>query len=419
MAAPTLNELLIGVNSANEATNAKMTFTTEIMHMMHGFGDSERPLVESAQLMEDIVRQQMMSLLVEAVNVATQRGSRTVSIEEILFLIRKDRSRLVRLLRHLHFKDSAPSGGGGQASPELDLEALLSGLPPSGPGSGQDLAPRRKRLKICSDFLSSIDDTGQLVSALELEQFDEIKHRRNLRIEQMTRTMTESQYLNYCQSRRASFACRSQPNKFRDWLLSAERRRGARDEEGEQGDEKEEEEGDSELTKVLAQVKLDNLAIEVLQYLAFETVALIVDYCFLVKQDRRRDTGDPVASLMPVDKMKNPEMSLFQSRRRSSGSSVSSEREDAPLTPFEESTLVAGSPCKQSRNVLAFGPCSSRLKNSDTGTKCNLEMSPESCIQVSDIREVTRRFFTQNGPFVILQKGTSSKSVAGKLFALR
>lgn len=59
--------------------------------------------------------------------------------------------------------------------------------------------------------------------------------------------MNEAQYLKYCEMRQESFADKAKATKFRDWILK-----------------------DS-----LTEIKPNLFALEVLQYLAFETVAQV------------------------------------------------------------------------------------------------------------------------------------------------
>ncbi|KAH6929012.1 hypothetical protein HPB50_022389 [Hyalomma asiaticum] len=70
----------------------------------HGFGDSSEPLLESVKLVEDIVVQQIKCVFHRAAEVAMLRGSKAVSIEDVLFLMRKNKFKLGRLVRYLELK---------------------------------------------------------------------------------------------------------------------------------------------------------------------------------------------------------------------------------------------------------------------------------------------------------------------------
>lgn len=114
---------------------------------------------------------------------ARTRASLSVGLEEILFLLRKNKVMLVRLLRHLSFKDALPSTGGMIQPATLAGDELLQpvGLAAELSQTSADMKPQQtKRVKLCYDFLTSIDQTGELVSAFSEDFFDEIKHQRNL-----------------------------------------------------------------------------------------------------------------------------------------------------------------------------------------------------------------------------------------------
>jgi hypothetical protein len=82
-----------------------------------------------------------------------------------------------------------------------------------------------------------------------------------------------------------------------------------------------------------ADVKINDFAIEVLQYLAYETVAEIVDLCFLVRQDTHKDASDPVVSLMRD--VRHP-----LSRRSSSASSITSQQDNSGISGATASMMT-------------------------------------------------------------------------------
>lgn len=69
--------------------------------MMFGLGDCPDPLLETAQLIEIIVLEQMISLLYQAKEVADLRGAPAVGPEDVLFLMRNNISALKRLISYL------------------------------------------------------------------------------------------------------------------------------------------------------------------------------------------------------------------------------------------------------------------------------------------------------------------------------
>ena len=69
--------------------------------MLWGLGDSHRPSIATAQLIENIVIQQMFSLLSQAQEIAELRESASIGVQDILFLLRKDKIKIQRLMNYL------------------------------------------------------------------------------------------------------------------------------------------------------------------------------------------------------------------------------------------------------------------------------------------------------------------------------
>lgn len=113
---------------------------------MFVFGEVQDPNMETINLVEDIVRSQIIELvsmwlvswmalgtyaeqIVQARALATRRGARYLSAEDLIFLIRHDRGKVNRLRTYLswkdvrkHAKDSGGDGGGG-----VEVETLEDG----------------------------------------------------------------------------------------------------------------------------------------------------------------------------------------------------------------------------------------------------------------------------------------------------
>ena len=72
--------------------------------MLFAFGDSRNPKPETASLIEEVCQQQMAEIVVRASDVASNRGSPTIGIEDLLFLMRRSPikiQRLVKVIREL------------------------------------------------------------------------------------------------------------------------------------------------------------------------------------------------------------------------------------------------------------------------------------------------------------------------------
>ncbi|XP_015253096.1 PREDICTED: transcription initiation protein SPT3 homolog [Cyprinodon variegatus] len=230
-------------SSSKERPSSRTSFIPELQSMMFALGDARRPLFETAALVEDIVHTQLINMLHQACEGAALRGSRVISAEDILFLLRRDKRKLARLLKYLQFRDFKFKLL--KTVEEEDLQQESAG---SSAGGNQ----RRQRLAL--DFLAWMDQTGEFLSLAEKQEVDTIKQERMERLERHTRNMDTAQYTEFCESRQLSFAKKA--SKFRDWLDCSS-----------------------------LELKPNSMATEILSYLAYETVAQIVDLSLLVKQE--------------------------------------------------------------------------------------------------------------------------------------
>lgn len=123
---------------------------------------------------------------------------------------------------------------------------------------------------------------------------DEVKQQRCIRAEIMTRSMDEARYLKFSKARNASFANKNR-HKFSDWIAP-----------------------DSEFCVFnyltlennfhlsvkyifvlcyLGDITVTKQAYIILGYLAYETVAQIIDFALLVRQDQNKIYGDAIDRL--------------------------------------------------------------------------------------------------------------------------
>ncbi|XP_051711641.1 transcription initiation protein SPT3 homolog isoform X3 [Oryctolagus cuniculus] len=169
--------------------------------------------------------------------------------------MRKDKKKLRRLLKYMFMRDYKSKIIKSIDEDDL-LEDKLSGS-----------SNTNKRQKIAQDFFNSIDQTGELMAMLENDEIDEVKQERMERAERQTRIMDSAQYAEFCESRHLSFSKKT--SKFRDWLDCSS-----------------------------MEIKPTIVAMEILAYLAYETVAQLVDLALLVRQDMVTKAGDPFSHAM-------------------------------------------------------------------------------------------------------------------------
>eukprot|EP00057_Strongylocentrotus_purpuratus_P012343 XP_011666817.1 PREDICTED: transcription initiation protein SPT3 homolog isoform X1 [Strongylocentrotus purpuratus] len=236
----------------------RVSFIPEIQSMMFALGDCKKPVYESASLIEDIVHHQMTILLQRAADVCILRGARFTSIEDFIFLMRKDHDKLRRLFQFLSFKDM-----GTKISRQISIEEEED-------ISDELKATQAKRRKLCQDILSSIDHTGELSMLLESDEVDAIKLERQDRADQKARGMDLNSYKEYAEARRMNFIKKA--SKFKEWLDIGN-----------------------------LEPKPNAFAMEIVGFLAHETVAQIVDLSLLVQRDMLVSPCDPISkSMTPI-----------------------------------------------------------------------------------------------------------------------
>ncbi|GAA6231945.1 transcription initiation protein SPT3 homolog [Lates japonicus] len=238
-------------SSSKDRPGSKTSFVPELQSMMFALGDARRPLHETAALVEDIVHTQLITMLHQACEGAALRGSRVISAEDILFLMRRDKRKVARLLKYLQFRDYKSKLLKTLEDDDVPQE--------TGGAAGGVASGNQRRQRLAQDFLVWMDQTGELLSLAERE-VDPVKQERMERLERQTRSMDQAQYSEFCESRQLSFAKKA--SKFRDWLDCSS-----------------------------LELKPNSIAMEILSYLAYETVAQIVDLSLLVKQEMMAKTN--------------------------------------------------------------------------------------------------------------------------------
>jgi hypothetical protein len=229
--------------------------------MMYTFGDSRQTLPASAKLMEEIVRQNIVWLLIQASQVCHRRGSRFMNVEDVLFAIRHDTVNVRRVLEFLSWKDirkEAKNAGNREQKDTLDVDELVGGdldETLDDETMAKTGLPRRRRPRLSFDFYSSfyeyLDDEDRNLD----EDFSETILRLK-EADELTKKMTMDEYMDYSDCRQASFTFKKN-KKFRDWL---------------------------NIQKYI-DMKPNDDVIEILGYIAWETVAKITKAALIVKKE--------------------------------------------------------------------------------------------------------------------------------------
>nr|CAD7572471.1 unnamed protein product [Timema californicum] len=222
--------------------------------MMYACGDNPFPHHSSAYLIEDIVKEQLHHILCKAVEVCDLRGTKVIQLEELIFLMRKNRVKIHRLLSYLRVKDMKNMNG---ESVNVDSESVPL----------EELKQKNTEYQTCLSFLKKIDNTGELTD-MNYQPFDKIMYERNMRADKTAQSLDEANYMIFTQARRASFVHSKNAEKFTDWVQSFWK--------------------SPESPKIHAKSNI------ILGYLSKETVAEIVDLAMLVRKDASVNSVDPL-----------------------------------------------------------------------------------------------------------------------------
>ncbi|XP_059487305.1 transcription initiation protein SPT3 homolog [Neocloeon triangulifer] len=248
-----------------QAEGKAFYFETEIQRMMYASGDSRSPLLETAHLIEEVVHKQMVLLLQKAQEVAELREAKYIRPEDMLFLMRKDRYKLRRAIKFLCFSDT-------KSSIYTDLVGNVE----------KKVASSGKRRNLCKDFLLSMDFTGQLMAWVDNDLVvDHIKEERLRRADEMSIAMSADEYINFSHARGVTFTQSNNNNtlKLREWIFN-----------------------DGNFLGDASQPQLPlghGIHMELLGYLAHETLCQLVDFALQVRRDCNASITNPMNRLLP------------------------------------------------------------------------------------------------------------------------
>ncbi|KTW26794.1 hypothetical protein T552_02795 [Pneumocystis carinii B80] len=187
-------------------------YKIEIQQMMFVLGEVLDSLPETTALVEDIVRGQVIEMITQATQHAMKRGSRSISVEDLIFLIRHDKPKVNRLKTYLSWKDvrkNAKEQDGVESSEILDE-------------SDTKMRVRKSRIDLPWDIYSMFNEPIPF-NLDEEDDYDSDEQESNLDTllrlrfaDLRTRTMTKDEYVHYSECRQASFTYRKS-KRFREW----------------------------------------------------------------------------------------------------------------------------------------------------------------------------------------------------------
>lgn len=197
----------------------------------------------------------LLRQILKAAMVAQRRGSKSISQDDMMFVIRLDTSKLRRLREFINWKDVRKNAKSGQE--ETSVTNIASSVPfevesieeedetlesaSVNPSSSQINLPtskptvlttktskssHKKRPQYYWDYLASLVAEVTQGEILDIEPIDVDEElddsraeglRRLREADEITRKMTKLEYMEYTECRQASFTYKK-AKKFRDWL---------------------------------------------------------------------------------------------------------------------------------------------------------------------------------------------------------
>ena len=267
----------ININSARGRKTAmngnnpdKYKYRIEIQQMMFVSGETLDPPVQTTSLIEDIVRSQVVEIIVQATRTANARGSKSISAEDVIFLIRNDGAKVNRLRTYLSWKDVRKNAkdqeSGGVEGADLIDESSLATTGANGGAGGKNSADMMKmkkskiRLPWELQFMFSeqpLEDENDELNDEEREAT--LASLKRLKMaDDRTKGMTKDEYVHWSECRQASFTFRK-AKRFREWAGFAH----------------------------LADGKPNDDVVDILGFLTFEIVCSLTEEALIVKQEQQ------------------------------------------------------------------------------------------------------------------------------------
>ncbi|CCX05733.1 transcription initiation factor IID, 18kD subunit-domain-containing protein [Pyronema domesticum] len=205
------------------AEKDKFKYRVEIQQMMFVSGETGEPSPETTGIIEEMVRGQVIEMLLQCTQLAARRGSRSISTDDLIFLIRHDKAKVSRLRTYLSWKDvrktakdQDPAGGGGAAEPGDLMEEAAANI-----GSGPAQMIKQKKTKVglpwevSSFFAETVPEREDDEDEDELEA-NQATLQRLKNADERTRGMTKDEYVHWSECRQASFTFRK-GKRFKEW----------------------------------------------------------------------------------------------------------------------------------------------------------------------------------------------------------
>jgi len=191
--------------------------------MMYVSGETVEASAETTGMIEEIVRQQVIEMLRQCTELAARRGSRSISTDDLIFLIRHDEAKVSRLRTFLSWKDvrknvkdSDDKGGDADVGTADEPVGAVGGGGPVG-----DAAKKNKKAKIglpwevSSYYNQEVPERDDEEDEHE-EDMNYATLQRLQKADERTKAMTKEEYVTWSEYRQASFTFRK-GKRFKEW----------------------------------------------------------------------------------------------------------------------------------------------------------------------------------------------------------
>lgn len=209
---------------ASEVAVPEYRYQVEIAQMMFVFADVVDPSADVTRLVEDIVRTQVIEMIIQSRRLAQRRSSKYLSPEDLIFLIRYDRAKVNRLRTYLSWKDvrkNAKDSGDSGAGPAPEMDALDDPSAMDGPSMKATKIKIRLPWEISSVYSEHLMALPSADGEDEEDEDDLEAHEDSMQrlkdADEATRRMTREEYVHYSECRQASFTFRK-AKRFREFI---------------------------------------------------------------------------------------------------------------------------------------------------------------------------------------------------------
>lgn len=232
----------------------KHRLTEILQQMMFVSGETAEPSVDTTGMIEEIVRQQVIEMvrehavpfgqrfcqisssdmrrsiqLTQCTAQAARRGVRSISTDDLIFLIRHDKAKVSRLRTFLSWKDvrknvkdSDDKGGGPDAADFAGDDPIGAGVGQGGPAAITDTSKKNKKAKVglpwevASFYSEQVPERDDEEDGEDEEEMNYATLQRLKNADERTKNMTKDEYVHWSDCRQASFTFRK-GKRFKEW----------------------------------------------------------------------------------------------------------------------------------------------------------------------------------------------------------